>query len=67
MANGSERRVGEVIEASTVEFTAQCYRLYDAPAIGSLVLCGEDAPTYGIVCEATTQSIDPGGRLYRAG
>ena len=60
MANGSERRVGEVIEASTVEFTAQCYRLYDAPAIGSLVLCGEDAPTYGIVCEATTQSIDPG-------
>ena len=53
-------RVGEVVESSTVEFAAQCYRLYDAPAIGSLVLCGEDAPTYGIVCEATTQSIDPG-------
>ena len=53
-------RVGEVIEASTSEFTAQCYRLYEAPTIGSLVLCGEDAPIYGIVCEATTQSIDPG-------
>lgn len=53
-------RIGEVIEASTSEFTAQCYRLYDAPAIGSLVLCGEQAPTYGIVCEAKTQSIDPG-------
>ena len=53
-------RLGEVIEASTSEFTAQCYRLYDAPAIGSLVLCGEQTPTYGIVCEATTQSIDPG-------
>lgn len=53
-------RIGEVIEASASEFTAQCYRLYDAPAIGSLVLCGEQAPTYGIVCEATTQSIDPG-------
>ena len=53
-------RVGEVIEASTSEFTAQCYRLYDAPAIGSLVLCGELTPTYGVVCEATTQSIDPG-------
>ena len=53
-------RIGEVVEASTSEFTAQCYRLYDAPAIGSLVLCGEQTPTYGIVCEATTQSIDPG-------
>ena len=53
-------RLGEIIEASTSEFTAQCYRLYDAPAIGSLVLGGEQTPTYGIVCEATTQSIDPG-------
>ena len=44
----------------TSEFTAQCYRLYDAPDIGSLVLCGKETPTYGIVCEATTQSIDPG-------
>ncbi len=55
----SDYRVGEVIEASTSEFTAQCYRLYDAPALGSLVRCGEQTPTYGIVCEATTQSLDP--------
>ncbi len=54
------RRIGEVVEASTAEFTAQCYRLYDAPSIGSLVICGEQTPTYGVVCEATTQSIDPG-------
>lgn len=52
-------RIGEVIAASTSEFTAQCYRLYEAPAIGSLVLCGEQTQTYGIVCDATTQSIDP--------
>lgn len=52
-------RIGEVIEASTSEFTAQCYKLYDAPSIGSLVLCGEQTSVYGIVCEATTQSIDP--------
>lgn len=58
--NAIPRRIGEVIDASTSEFTAQCYRLYDAPAIGSLVICGEAAPTYGIVCEARTQSIDPG-------
>ncbi len=55
----SDCRVGEVIEASTSEFTTQCYRLYDAPALGSLVRCGERTPTYGIVCEATTQSLDP--------
>ena len=53
-------RIGEVVEASTAEFTAQCYRLYDAPAIGSLVICGEQTWTYGLVCEATTRSIDPG-------
>lgn len=52
-------RVGEVIEASTTEFTTQCYRLFHAPPLGSLVRCGEDAPTYGIVCETTTQSLDP--------
>ena len=53
-------RIGEVVEASTAEFTAQCYRLYDAPAIGSLVICGEQAQAYGVVCAASTQSIDPG-------
>lgn len=58
--DGINGRVGEVIEASTSEFTAQCYKLYDAPAIGSLVICGDETPTYGIVCEAKTQSIDPG-------
>ena len=56
----ANHRIGEVVEASTAEFTAQCYRLYDAPAIGSLVTCGEQTPTYGVVCDATTQSIDPG-------
>jgi len=31
------RRVGEVIESSTIEFTAQCYELYRSPPLGSLV------------------------------
>lgn len=52
-------RIGEVIDASTTEFTAQCYRLYEAPALGSLVRCGEDVPIYAIVCESATQSLDP--------
>ena len=65
-ANEPHARIGEIVEASTTEFTAQCYRLYDAPTIGSLVLCSEQTPVYGVVCEATTQSIDPGVPLYRA-
>lgn len=52
-------RVGEVVAASTTAFTAQCYRLYEAPALGRLVRCGEDAPTYGVVYDAATESVDP--------
>ncbi len=63
----NKRRMGEVMDASTSEFTAQCYRLYDAPEIGSLVMCGQDAPVYGIVYEATTQSIDPGRAAFPRG
>ena len=53
-------RIGEVMEAATSEFTVQRCRLYEAPAVGSLVLCGERVPVYGVVCDATTQSIDRG-------
>jgi len=30
-------RTGEIIEASTTEFVAQCYELYQSPPLGSLV------------------------------
>ena len=59
-SQAADARVGEVVEAATSEFTAQCYALYDAPPLGSLVRCGEREPVFGIVCEASTQSLDPG-------
>ena len=31
------QRVGEVIQASTTDFVAQCYELYQIPPLGSLV------------------------------
>ena len=40
MADLSDR-VGEVIEASTTEFVAQCYELYQSPPLGSLVKTGD--------------------------
>ena len=63
-----ENRAGEVIEASTPGFTAQCYELYRSPPLGSLVKT-RDLPVelYGIVYNATTASIDPGRRPIARG
>ena len=62
------QRVGEVIEASTTEFGAQCYELYQSPPLGSLVKT-RDLPVelYGIVYNATTTSLEPGRRPIARG
>jgi hypothetical protein len=61
-------RVGEVIEASTTEFVAECYQLYGLPPLGSLVTVGDaDEKTFGIVCHATTASVEPGRRPIARG
>jgi len=61
-------RVGEVIEASTTEFVAQCYELYKIPPLGSLVKTGDgEAALYAIVSGATTRGIEPGRRPIARG
>jgi len=62
------QRVGEVIEASTTDFVAQCYELYQLPPLGSLVKT-RDLPVelYGIVYYAATTSIEPGRRPIARG
>ena len=61
-------RVGEVIEASTTDFVAECYQLYELPPLGSLVSVGDtSAETFGIVYHATTTSVDPGRRPIARG
>jgi len=62
------QRVGEVIEASTADFVAQCYELYQSPPLGSLVKT-RDLPVelYGIVYNATTTSLEPGRRPIARG
>jgi len=52
------RRLAEVIEAASSVFRAQCYRLYEAPALGSLVTAGAPA-VYGVVCRVSTEPLDP--------
>jgi len=62
------QRVGEVIEASTTDFVAQCYELYQLPPLGSLVKT-RDLPVelYGIVYHAATTSIELGRRPIARG
>ncbi len=55
------QRVGEVVEASTTDFVAQCYELYQSPPLGSLVKTTDlTVELYGIVYNATTASLEPG-------
>lgn len=61
-------RVGEVIEASTTGFVAQCYELYCMPPLGSLVKTGEQAAVlYGVVYYAETTGLEPGRRPIARG
>jgi hypothetical protein len=61
-------RAGEVIEASTTEFTAQCYELYRSPSLGSLVKTGDGSiEQYGIVFNTVTSSIEPGRKPVARG
>jgi hypothetical protein len=70
-----EQRVGEVIEACTTDFTAQCYELYQSPPLGSLVKTrfevqsseAQEASLYGIVYKAQTGSGEPGRRPIARG
>ena len=57
-------KIAEVIEAETAQFTAQCYELYELPALGSLVRTGD---IYSIVCHAETAGLEPGRKAVARG
>jgi hypothetical protein len=57
-------KIAEVIEASTAQFTAQCYELYGLPPLGGLVRTGD---IYGVVGHAETAGIEPGRRPIARG
>ena len=64
----STQRVGEVIEASTTDFVAQCYELYQSPPLGSLVKTRDQSvELYGIVYNAATTSLEAGRRPIARG
>lgn len=55
--NPGAQRVGEVVEATSTAFVAQCYRLYDSPPLGALVRSGSP-PIYAVVAQVTTGPLD---------
>jgi hypothetical protein len=57
-------KIAEVIEASTAQFTAQSYELYELPPLGSLVKTND---IYGIVCHAETAGLDTGRKPVARG
>jgi hypothetical protein len=62
--NQAQNKIAEVIEASTVQFTAQSYELYELPPLGSLVKTGA---IYGIVGHAKTAGLEPGRKPIARG
>jgi hypothetical protein len=68
MKKENAQRVGEVIEAGSTGFTAQCYELYRLPPLGSLVKTNnEELELYAVVCNATTTGLEPGRRPIARG
>jgi hypothetical protein len=57
-------KIAEVVEASTAQFTAQCYELYALPPLGSLVRTGD---IFGIVGHAETAGLEPGRKPIARG
>jgi hypothetical protein len=64
-----ERRIGEVVETSTVQFVVECDELDRLPELGSFVRVGgtDVEAIYGIVAYAETTAVDPGRRVVRRG
>ena len=61
-------KIGEVIEASTGQFVAECYELHSPPPLGSMVKTSDgNVQIYGVVCNAATESVDPGRRPIARG
>jgi hypothetical protein len=61
-------KIGEVIEAGSAEFTAQSYKLDEAPPLGSLVKnMGKLGAVFGVVYNIETHGIEPGRRVVARG
>jgi hypothetical protein len=64
----SATRIGEVIEATTLEIVVQCDELHESPPLGAVVVVREgETETFALVSHVETSSIDPGRRAVARG
>ena len=62
LADGDDRRVGEVIESSTTELVAEARHLHGAPSFGRFIRVESEVSIIGIVFNVFTHSIEPNRR-----
>ena len=62
----SSSRVGEVVESATDRCLVQCYKLYQAPPLGTLVMT-KSPEVYGVVSHISTESLYPGRPVVARG
>ena len=65
-ADDTSGRVGEVVESASQSFTAQCYRLYQAPPLGTLVKTSSPE-IYAVVSHVSTESLYSGRPVIARG
>ncbi|MDA1035882.1 MAG: hypothetical protein O3B65_03245 [Chloroflexi bacterium] len=58
-------RFGEVVETAVESLIGQCYRLYEAPPLGTLVRAGSDV--FAVVSGIATSALDPSRRVIARG
>lgn len=62
----SEERFAEVIETNSINFTAQCYQLYNTPPLGSIIKAGEPG-ILAIIHSIKNGPVDAGRRVFPRG
>jgi hypothetical protein len=63
-----ESKIAEIIETASTGFTAQCYDLNAAPALGALIKTTVDGIViYAVVSHAATTSMEPGRKPVARG
>ena len=58
----SNQPIAEVIESCSTHIRAQCWQLEISPPLGSIVKIAGQPPSFALVCQINTQSLDPGRR-----
>ena len=63
----NQNTIAEIIESSTKSVIVQCYELYQAPKLGTLIKTQDDPSIIGVVYNVFTEPLDPSRRPIARG